>query len=204
LDGARNVNTHSTTSSLPAPSLRPATIDSKTLSDSLISLVHMPTVDPNFLFLSARTSDELDQKRKNPAGAFIRDRQSALKRYIQEAESIAQAKSQNAGQGADAFEQKTVQFLKEKFAANMLLSDIYEGTAGEDTEKGFYEAGRKAWTQSLPDVLTELENRIKGIHALGDHIVSRLALRYHFTPWTDGSFLCSPWPTCTSSRSWPA
>ena len=172
LDQARNVNTHSTTSSLPAPSLRPATIDSKTLSDSLISLVHMPTVDPNFLFLSARTPEELAEKRKSPAGSFIKDRQTALQRYIREGETIAQNKLDSAGQGADAFEQKTVQFLKEKYTANLLLSNIYDGTAGQDIEKGFYEAGNKAWSKSLPDVLTELEGRIKGVHALGDHVVS--------------------------------
>lgn len=161
----------------------------------------MPTVDPNFLFLSARTPEELDSKRKNPAGSFIRDRQSALKRYIQEAEKIAQEKSQSAGQGADAFEQKTVQFLKEKFAANMLLSDIYAGTSGEDTEKGFYDAGKKAWTKSLPDVLTELESRIKGVHALGDHVVSHKFTEAHRVV-ADRATSSSPWPTFTSSRFW--
>lgn len=175
LDQARSVHTASTVSTLPAPSLSPATIEGKALSDQLTSLVHLPTVDPNFLFLSARSSAELAQKRQSPAGEFIRDRQTALRGYIAEAERAAARKAQTAP-GADSFEQRTVQFLKQKLSANQLLQEIYEGQAGAEREAGFFEASKKAWGESLPEVFDKLEEGMKGPYALGDQVVSTAAI----------------------------
>lgn len=169
LDQARSVNTHSTTSNLPAPSLSPATIEGKVLSDELIATVHSPTVDPNFLYLSARTRAELEKKTQNSIGTFVKDRQSALKQYLREATATAEEKASKAA-GADGFEQRTAQFLKDKLSANLLLESIYIGKAGQETESGFFDVGIKAWSKYLPECLDNLEKTIVGTFALGDHV----------------------------------
>lgn len=148
----------------------------------MISLVHLPTVDPNFLYLAARDVNELTNKANSVAGAYIVDRAEALDRYISEAEQQLQqkggdfathdhAKNGSNGSGAMSFEARTVQFLKEKKEANDVLYAIYNRRAGKDQEQGFFEASIKAWTESLPEVLNKLEQEIKGPYALGDQVV---------------------------------
>ncbi|KAJ9125120.1 hypothetical protein QFC22_000074 [Naganishia vaughanmartiniae] len=166
---------------------------SKLSSDTMTSLVHLPTVDPNFLYLAARDVDELNTKANSVAGAYIVDRAEALNRYIAEAEQQMQqkggdfashdhAKNGTNGGGVNSFEARTVQFLKEKKEANDVLYAIYKRQAGKEREQGFFDASIKAWTESLPDVLNKLEQEIKGPYALGDqvsladlHIISWLA-----------------------------
>jgi hypothetical protein len=149
----------------------------------LTSLVHLPTVDPNFLYLSARNAKELEEKANSAAGEFISARGEALERYISEAEQQLKQKNSNFasqdhaqdgsnGNGATTFEAKTVQFLKEKKQANDILYAIYTRQAGKEREEGFFEASQKAWTHSLPDCINRLEQEIKGPYALGDQIVS--------------------------------
>jgi hypothetical protein len=146
-------------------------------------LVHLPTVDPNFLYLSARNAKELEEKANSAAGEFISARGEALQRYISEAEQQLKQKNSNFasqdhaqdgsnGGGATTFEAKTVQFLKEKKQANDILYAIYTRQAGKEREEGFFEASQKAWTHSLPDCINRLEQEIKGPYALGDQIVS--------------------------------
>ncbi|KAJ9108762.1 hypothetical protein QFC21_000082 [Naganishia friedmannii] len=193
LDQARGANTTHTTSSLPAPALGPATMEGKISSDAMTSLVHLPTVDPNFLYLAARDLNELSSKANSVAGAYVVDRAEALDRYISEAEQQLQqkggefanqdhAKNGSNGTGATSFEARTVQFLKEKKEANDVLYAIYNRQAGKEREQGFFDASTKAWTESLPEVFNKLEQEIKGPYALGDqvsladlHIISWLA-----------------------------
>jgi hypothetical protein len=61
----------------------------------LTSLVHLPTVDPNFLYLSARNAKELEEKANSAAGEFISARGEALQRYINEAEQQLKQKNSN-------------------------------------------------------------------------------------------------------------
>ncbi|KAJ9097380.1 hypothetical protein QFC19_006850 [Naganishia cerealis] len=180
LDQARGANTAHTTSKLPAPALGPATMEGKIASDTMTSLVHLPTVDPNFLYLAARDADELSRKANSVAGAFVSNRAEALDRYIAEAEQQLQQKiggdfasqdhAKNGSNGATSLEAKTLQFLKEKKEANEILCAIYNRQAGKEREQGFFDASVKAWTESLPDVLNKLEREIKGPYALGDHV----------------------------------
>ena len=159
----------------------------KTASDTLTSLVHLPAVDPNFLYLSARDAKELEEKANSAAGVFISARSEALERYIAEAEQQLKQKNSNfasqdqAQEGTNggtgtSFEARTVQFLKEKKQANDILKAIYTRQAGKEREEGFFEASQKAWTHSLPDCINRLEQELKGPYALGDQIVSCLTL----------------------------
>lgn len=200
LDQARSVATTHTVSDRPAPALAPATIEGKSLSDTLIALVHLPTVDPNFFYLSARNQEELQSKLKSEAGTFVTQRQQAIDAHIAEAQAHLQRKqsghssdsresSASTGQTPESlittsasgsgsspsvpsFEAKIVNFLQEKKEANTLLYQIYHGQAGNDGQQGFFDASQKAWTESLPDVLSKLESGIKGAYALGDQVVS--------------------------------
>lgn len=154
----------------------------KTTSDALTSLVHLPTVDPNFLYLSARDENELVEKANSAAGTFVSNRAEALERYIAEAEQQMKLKNGNFasqdhaqdgtnGNTPSSFEARTVQFLKEKKQANDVLHAIYTRQAGKEREQGFFEASQKAWSHSLPEVINGLEQAIIGPYALGDQIV---------------------------------
>jgi hypothetical protein len=123
-------------------------------------------VDPNFLALACRTSEEL--KGKAAQGKMLNDRKQALERYITE----AKVAKDNAHAGG-AFEQKTAVFLQEKADANAILYEIYQGKAGAEREKAFFEASKRAWSKGVPDVIKKLEDRIKGQFALGDQVVSQ-------------------------------
>lgn len=118
----------------------------------------------------------------------MRQRQEALKRYIAEAQHDVDALASNghtppsapedgAGSGRDSrspptsFEGKTLAFLKEKQEANLILWRLYNGQAGKENEERFFEASKKAWSESLPDVLNKLDQGIKGPFALGDQVV---------------------------------
>lgn len=146
-------------------------------------MVHLPAVDPNFLYLSARNAKELEEKANSAAGIFISERSKALERYIAEAEQQLKQKNSNFasqdhaqdgtnGGTGTSFEARTVQFLKEKKQANDILQAIYFRQAGKEREEGFFEASQKAWTHSLPDCINRLEQELKGPYALGDQIVS--------------------------------
>lgn len=144
--------------------------------------MHLPTVDPNFLYLSARDENELMEKANSAAGTFVSNRAEALNRYIAEAEQQMKLKNGNFnghdhaqdgtnGNAPSSLEARTVQFLKEKKEANDVLHAIYARQAGKEREQGFFEASQKAWAHSLPEVINGLEQAIIGPYALGDQIV---------------------------------
>lgn len=136
----------------------------KSTSDKLIAIVHMPSVDPNFLNVSARSAEELHRKAGAAQGNMLKVRQENLEQYVKEAEGLAQH--------GGSFEQKMVAFLKEKEAANRVLFELYSGKAGQDQEQSFFAASSKVWFEGLPDALQQLETGITGPFALGDQVVS--------------------------------
>lgn len=170
LDQARRVDTPNSIPKEPAPSFSPATVEQKILADRLIALVHAPTVDPNFIYLSAKNRSELQVKRNAHTGRLLRDRQAAMRRYLAEAVASVDVKVKLDGVGSADIERKTVRFLQDKLLANVLLGSIYAGTAGAETEEGFFEAGIKAWTIFLPECLSNVERNLVGPFALGEHV----------------------------------
>ncbi|CED84114.1 Thioredoxin-like fold [Phaffia rhodozyma] len=157
LDSSRTP--HSTpSSSSPAPALSPATIEGKHLSDTLILAVHLPTADPNFLLLCARSPHELMMKEKGFAGHWIKARQEALHRYIKESEEGS----------------STHLFLKNKLQANQIVYDVYYSPhTGPETEarrQAFFAASRKAWGVGVVENLDIIESNIVGPYTLGDQI----------------------------------
>jgi len=189
LDQARGARSSRSRSDRPAPSLTPATIEGKSASDIIISLVHMPSVDPNFLNVAARSASELAEHAASMQGRMLDDRRNAFKSHIAEAKKLAEAApSQQSESGGMTYEQKQVAFLEEKALANQLLWDIYNGKAGEEKEKEFYAASIKAWEEHVPTVLAQIENVMKGVFTLGDqvsladlHLIAWLARLVHLS-----------------------
>jgi hypothetical protein len=146
----------------------------KTISDKIIAFVHLPTVDPNFLNMSAKTQEELKQKAGGQQGAMLKARHDALSHYVKEAQQAVSNAPQSDGSKGPTYEQRQSQFLEDKLAANKMLLDAYQGASGPDREKAFFEASTKSWQEGVPDVLTKLEETIKGTYVLGDQVVSEL------------------------------
>ncbi len=118
-------------------------------------------------------------------GEFIKQRQEALKRYIVEAQKDVddlpfneERDDGSSGMGngnasPPSLESKTLTFLKEKQEANLILWNLYNGQAGKENDEKFFEASKRAWSESLPEVLSKLDEGMKGPYALGDQVVSR-------------------------------
>ncbi|KAL7409646.1 hypothetical protein BDY24DRAFT_402531 [Mrakia frigida] len=161
LDSSRTSasNSHASPSSQarPAPTLSPATMEGKTLSDALTLSVHLSSADPNFLLLSARTSHELVLKEAGFPGRWIKMRQEALLRFTDLLEEGSQGRI----------------FLQKKLDANSILFDIYYSPSGPETEarrKVFFAASQKAWSVGVVEVLKTLEEEMVGVYALGDQV----------------------------------
>lgn len=139
-------------------------------------MVHLPSVDPNFLALTAFDSQELEVKARGWEGKMLSSRKEALQKHIAEAQqlakkAVAEGKSKDGDHSATD-DQTTVAFLKEKAEANELLWEVYFGTAGSERENAFFAASKKAWGHWVPDTLIKLGEEMKGPYILGDHVVS--------------------------------
>lgn len=182
LDQARSSHTANTSSDKPAPTLAPATIDGKALSDSVIELVHHPAVDPNFLSLSAVDNEDLGRKSRSGPGKSLADRRNALQNYLAEARKGASETSVSPKNGSLIFEQKIVQFLEEKLKSSEEVWQLYHGQSGEEKLKQFFDISIKTWTERLPEVCAKLEEMMEEPYFLGDqisladlHVISWLA-----------------------------
>lgn len=142
------------------------TSSGKATNDQVITLVHLPSVDPNFLNMSARSPEELKQKAARAPGVMLEARRAALQKNIEDAKQISKVET------ASSFEKKMVPFLEEKAAANEALWMVYNGQAGPDKEAAFFDASRKVWTEEIPSAFEKLAGIMKGPHVLGDQVVS--------------------------------
>ena len=103
---------------------------------------------------------------------MLKARHEALAHYVKEAQQAVSNAPQSDGSKGPTYEQRQCQFLEDKLAANKMLLDTYQGSSGPDREKAFFEASTKSWQEGVPDVLTKLEEEIKGTYVLGDQVVS--------------------------------
>ncbi|WWD04596.1 hypothetical protein V865_002667 [Kwoniella europaea PYCC6329] len=148
----------------------PATIEGKGLSDEIINLIHVYTVDPNFVALAARDEAELRDKAKRPPGQSLALRREALQRHLEEARQAVAESAVAPKEGSLTWEQKTVKFLEEKIQSNEQIWELYNGKAGKEKEAQFFEVCKRTWTESLPDAFKKLESLFKGPFALGDQV----------------------------------
>lgn len=122
--------------------------------------------------MAARSESELKQKAAGKQGEMLKARHEALSAYLRQAQQAISDAPQSDGSKGPTYEQRQAQFLEDKLAANKMLLDMYEGSAGQDSQKAFYEAATKSWTEGIPDVVGKIEQEIKGTFVLGDQVVS--------------------------------
>lgn len=143
------------TTSHPAPSLSPATIQGSADSTFFIQLVHSESApDPNALLLSFRSEEERKAKLGDVPGKFLKGRQEALERYAKESEGSPDA----SGRLATFYENK----LKE----NGGLLAIYEG---KQAAQGWIETSKKMWSD-LSKTVETVEEKLGSGFAVGDQI----------------------------------
>ena len=137
----------------------------KAIVDEIIALVHLPSVDPNFLSMAARDETELKQKASGSSGQMSRDRRTSLTGFMAEAKAAAA----NGG----SYEAGVAKFLGERFSANEMICKVYSGEASAQDMKLFYDASVKIWSTGVPDGLDRLEGLIQddGPFAMGDQVV---------------------------------
>jgi len=164
LDKSRTAfsKTH-TTSHNAAPTLAPATIDALSKSNVVIKLVHSEHLEPEFLYLSAQTHEELVQKAKGEQGAWLRNRFAALKRAFGPA---------SGGSGEDALppslgiRARAALELKENVYEGYLK--VYEaaasGAADATQTDAFLKLSKKAWEVDVKAALELVEKEIKISH----------------------------------------
>jgi len=87
----------------------------KSSSADVIAAVHQEDIDPNSFLLSTRSEEELKGKGGDVPGAYIRGRQSRLKKLLAEGKHP---------------EHKA--FWEKKLAGNTVLFDVYEGNTPAD------------------------------------------------------------------------
>lgn len=162
LDQSRTAGSQNTTSDKPAPALAPATIEGKATSDDIIRLVHQPTVDPNFLNMSARDAAELKKKASSTPGSMLSARRAALERHIKEAQSLSE--------NGNPLDRKLLPFLQAKAQANQSLWEVYNGEGSDDKREEFYQVSKTIWTEQIPAALEQIETAIKGPFVLGDQV----------------------------------
>jgi len=139
----------------------------KEISDGLISLIHLPDVDPNFLNMSARDPDELAEKASSHQGRVLADRRSNLDKYMIEAKHLAFEDG-----GTDEYAMKMIQFLDEKMASNESLWVIYNGQAEQARMDEFFQLSKNIWIDSLPNAMGKIEDTFEGPYTFGNHVVS--------------------------------
>lgn len=145
------------TTSHPAPSLSPATIQGSADSTWAIELVHGPSApDPNALLLSFRTDEERQVKLNNVPGAFLKGRQAALLRYQKESEA----------DGTPDASGRLASFYENKIKENGGLLAMYEGKA--DAE-GWMTASKQMWSD-LSKTVKVLEEKLHASYLVGDQI----------------------------------
>lgn len=144
----------------------------KALTESLIRLVSLPQVDPNFLELSARDRTELYEKRKAQQGHMLSSRQVAIERYLAEAKARLPNPPSQPRSSSPTREERLVELLTQKAASNAELLAIYNGEADDERRQQFIDSSVEAWCVHLPTAIRKLEALMVGPFALGDDLVS--------------------------------
>jgi len=154
-----------TTSQTPAPTLAPATIDALSKADVIIKLVHSEALDPEFLYLSARTHEELVHKAKGEQHTYLKNRFAALKKAF----SPTSTSAQEALPPALGVRAKAALAIKENVYEGYLK--VYEaaatGSAAAPETDAFLALSKKAWEVDVKAALELIETEIKISHIAG-------------------------------------
>lgn len=118
--------------------LHAPTPGAKSSHQDIIVAVHRDNIDPNFSLLSARDQTELDAKRGDVPGLFIRQRQAKLEELAPKSPEDLKA------------------FYKEKLEFNGFLSSVYAEGATSEATAGWFAKSTQHWADVKAFVETEL------------------------------------------------
>ncbi|KAF8745545.1 hypothetical protein AX14_006868 [Amanita brunnescens Koide BX004] len=167
LDKSRSaISVTHTTSTAPAPSLTPATVEFSNASNQVISLLHSDEADPNHLqYVNAYGE------------ASLRDLARTILPVIAAKRAALEQHLSDAGAGRLQVSDKVIKLWKERKAAQdkwyAVLSEA-ETLTSELTPEGklkreeFFGIAAKAWGQDLKAVVLKLSKEIRGPFVLGD------------------------------------
>ncbi|KAH7344952.1 hypothetical protein B0J17DRAFT_763684 [Rhizoctonia solani] len=117
----------------PAPGI-------KSTHQDVIVAVHRDNIDPNFSLLSARTQEELDSKRGDVPGQFIRQRQAKLEELAPKSPEDLKI------------------WYKGKLEFNGFLSAVYAEGASSDVTSGWFDKSNQHWENVKAFITSELPN----------------------------------------------
>jgi len=175
-----------TTSTAPAPSLTPATIEFTDVSNQIITLLHSDVADPNRLFyVNAHDERSLRELAKIVLPVIIGER-TALEKHLSDAEA-----------GRLHVTDKVVKLWSEEKAVQdkwyAVLSEAETPTLeltpeGKLRREEFFSVAAKAWGEDLKGVVLKLSKEIRGPFVLGDqfsisdvHLIAWLARVLHLS-----------------------
>jgi len=187
LDKSRSMRSATrTTSTAPAPSLTPATIEFTDVSNQIIALLHSDVADPNhLLYVNAHDERSLRELAKIVLPGIIGKR-AALEKHLSDAEAgrlhvtDKVVKLWNEGK---AEQDKWYAVLSEAETPTLKLAP-----EGKHRREEFFSMAAKAWGQDLKAVILKLSKEIRGPFVLGDqfsisdvHLIAWLARVLHLS-----------------------
>ncbi|GJJ13886.1 hypothetical protein Clacol_008143 [Clathrus columnatus] len=180
LDKSRLVTSKTnTTSSAPAPALRPATISLGDISNRIIETLHSTPI--NFVTLAAVTQEELISKAAGPEGDFVKSRHSVLESYLNTSDANVGANIKTLWE-ARFYENE---FIKKVYlAAEKLTLDLEPHQATE--REAFFKQSRGAWVETKR-TLGFLETHIISPYTLGDYTYPE-SINLHLAAWLSRIF----------------
>lgn len=166
LDKSRSaISVTHTTSTAPAPSLTPATVEYSNVSNQVIALLHSDEADPNRLaYVNAHDEASLRELAKTVLPSITAKR-AALERHLSDARA-----------GRLQVSDKVVKLWEDKMAAqdkwHAVLSEAGSLTSeltpeGKQRREEFFKLAAKAWEQDLKAVVTKLSKDMRGPFVLG-------------------------------------
>jgi len=167
LDKSRSaISITHTTSTAPAPSLTPATVEYSNVSNQMIALLHSDEADPNHLvYVNAHDEASLRELAKKFLPSITAKR-AALEKHLSDARA-----------GRLQVSDKVVKLWEDKMAAqdkrHAVLSEADLLTSeltpeGKQRREEFFKLAAKAWEQDLKAVVMKLSKDMRGPFVLGD------------------------------------
>lgn len=166
LDKSRSATSHThTTSSAPAPSLSPATVEFANVSSKIIDIIQADEVSPDRLqYLNARDRASLQELGKSVV-PVLESKRSAIVGYLTQCEN-----------GTIRMSEKTKAFWRDKRMAIEIVLRVF---SGEDVDE-YLARSKDMWEVTIPGVLTQVNKELIGPYALGDQVsIADL----HFSAW---------------------
>jgi len=153
LDKSRSATSHThTTSSAPAPSLSPATVEFANISAKIIDIIQADEVSPDHLqHLNARDRVSLQELGKSLV-PVLKSKQAAIVGYLTECDNETIRMSE-----------KTKAFWRNK---RMAIETVLRVFSGGDVDE-YLVHSKKMWEVTIPGVLTKLNKELIGPYALG-------------------------------------